>query len=429
MVVENIVDSLNMMRNQLASLQRARNCYWSSDYYSSFYLYRQSFEKNPKNWWLALEAIRCLRKIIPDVRSEKIILYSPNYIGNSYQRNLYSTCSRYNYKIISVEFLEIDEWLAKVTRSEKVVFHQHWLKEIYWKAQSIEAGLATLERYIGVLKVLKAYGAIICWTLHNLIDHDATPLQKKLNDYALRQITEVADKIFIHSVNAGEMLSSHCKIDVSDKYVILEHPLYDDLLHSVMPRIPQEIKRQQIGDSRVLIFLGMIRPYKGVPDLIRAFQRVVEENIDHGLYLIIAGQLQDPEVVEILNGLDSRTRKSITLLARRLKEDELAGLMQLAHVSVAPHREILTSGSYYLATTFAKPTVAPRKGMFTEIIKDGNTGFMYDGTIDGLSLVLHNIAKHPVEDLQRVGGNALKACSQATISKISARLFSLLEAD
>ncbi len=417
-----------MNRTQLDRIQKARECYWSSSIDQAFLDYFDSFEANPKAWWLAMEAIRCKRALLPHTLRDKLIICCPNYEANSYQRNLYSECQRFNCEVLPVSHIAIDEKLVKATFSQRLVFHQHWLKDIYWKALSIEAGMTTIERHIGILRALKSYGATICWTLHNLIDHDATPLQEALNNFALRQMAEVSDRIFIHTHGAGELLSSHCEIDLSGKFDILKHPLYDDLRRLPRPCLPKEIKHGEIDGRRILVSLGMIRPYKGVPDLIRAFQRVVQVNKDHGLHLIIAGQLHDQKVTETLNGMDAHTRKHISLIARKLEEDELASLMQLAHVSITPYKKILTSGNFFLATTFAKPTVAPRTGMFAEIIKEGETGFLYDGSVDELTALLHHIATLSSTELARVGDNALTACKHMTISEISTRFFSLLEA-
>ncbi len=417
-----------MKKIKLETIQKARDYYWSSDIDHAFSNYVDSFDANPKAWWLATEAIRCRRTSMPHAQGEKFIIYCPNYGRNSYQRNLYSEYQRFKYEVLPVSHLVIDEKLVKATFSRRLVFHQHWLKDIYWKTLSMEAGMSAIERHIGILRALKSYGATICWTLHNLIDHDATSLQEELNNSALRQMAEVSDHIFIHSNGAGEVLSSHCGIDHSQKFDFLEHPLYDNLLLSPRQHLPEEIKHEEIDGRRILVSLGMIRPYKGVPDLIRAFQRVVQGNGDHDLHLIIAGQLHDPEVSETLNGMDAHTRRCISLVARRLQEDELAGLMQLAHVSVTAYKKILTSGSYFLATTFAKPTVAPRKGMFAEIIKEGETGFLYDGSVDELAKLLCHISMLSNAELARVGDNALKTCKHLTISEVSTRFFSLLEA-
>ncbi len=418
-----------MNRTQLDTIQKGRDSYWSSNLAQAFSCYLEAFESAPKAWWLAMEAMRCRRAELPHTQRKNVIICCPNYTGNPYQPNLYSESKGFNYDVLAVNHLVIDEKLVKATFSRRLVFHQHWLKDIYWKSLSMEAGTTAIERHIGILRALKSFGATICWTLHNLIDHDATPLQEELNNFALGQMAEVSDPIFIHTHGAGELLSSHCGVDLSGKFVFLEHPLYDNLLSSPRLPLPEEIKAKEIDGRRILVCLGMIRPYKGVPDLIRAFQQVVQGNEDHGLHLIIAGQLHDPEVSENLDGMDEHTRRCISLVARRLTEDELVGLMRLAHVSVTPYKKILTSGSYFLATTFAKPIVAPRQGMFAEIIKEDETGFLYDGSVKELARLLTHLSMLPEVDLVRVGENALKACKHLTISEVSTRFFSFLEAD
>jgi beta-1,4-mannosyltransferase len=409
--------------------ERARDYYWSSSFDRACSYYVDLFEANSKAWWLAMEAIRCKRALVPRTEAEKLVVYSPEFVKNSYQRNLYSKFERFKYEVQSVNHLVIDDKLVKATFARRFVFHQHWLKDIYWEAFSEKEGVAAIARHIGILRALKAYGAKICWTLHNIIDHDATPLQEELSAVALQQMAEVSNHIFIHTHGAGELLSSHCGRDLSEKFELLEHPLYDNLLNSTAPCLPEEIKQQEVDGRRILLSVGMIRPYKGVPDLIRAFQQVVLDNKDHGLHLIIAGELDDPEVLETLEGMDKQTRSCISLLARRLQDDELAGLMQTAHVFVTSYKKILTSGSYYLATTFAKPTVAPRMGMFAEIIQEDETGFLYDGSVEDLAALLQRIAVLPETDLARVGENALLACKHLTIAEVSARFFSLLEAE
>lgn len=374
-----------------------------------------------------MEAIRCKRTLISHVQKTNVILYSPHYERNSYQRNLYSEHTSFNYDVLPVRCLTINEMLVKATFSRRLVFHQHWLKDIYWYAYSKEEGVRSIDRHIGIIKALKSYGAKICWTLHNLIDHDATPMQEELNNYALREMVEVSEHIFIHTNGSGDLLSTHCRLDTFGKFNVLEHSLYDDLLSASPQPLPEEIKPKEIAGQCILLSVGMIRPYKGVPDLIRAFQGVVQRKGNHGLHLIIAGQLHDPEVSEMLKSLDKETRKCISFVARRLTENELVGLMELAHVSVTPYKKILTSGSYFLATTFAKPTVAPRKGMFAEVIKEDETGFLYDGSVNELSKLLTHISELSEVDLERVGGNALETCKHLTIAEVSTRFFSVLE--
>lgn len=416
-----------MSCSHLISSQEANNCYWAQNYDQAFRKYIDLFDANPRAWWFALEAIRCKRSFLSCSPKGKKIFYSPDYTNNSYQSNLYSEAENFKYSVLAKNTLVIDDELVASTFSESLVYHQHWLKELYWQSGSRETGVNVIDRHISILRVLKAYGAKVCWTLHNLVDHDATPLQEDLNNYAVQQMAGLSDHIFIHSREAGKLLAEHCTMDLSAKLELLEHPLYDNLLRSAEPELPIEINPRKLEGRRILVSLGMIRPYKGVVDLIDAFRKFAVTTRDHRLQLIVGGQLQDPGVEEILNRLDSETRDCITLIARRLDENEIVRLMQMAHLSVTPYRKILTSGSYYLSTTFGKPTVAPSKGIFPEIIEDEKNGFLYDGTSAGLVGVLHKIARLSDKELELVGGHALRTCRHLDAASVSSRFFSALE--
>jgi hypothetical protein len=122
-------------------------------------------------------------------------------------------------------------------------------------------------------------------------------------------------------------------------------------------------------------------------------------------------------------------REQITLIDRKLDDDEMAGLMEATDVSVTPYRKILISGSFFLATTYKKPTLAPCIGMFADAIQDEKTGFLYDGTINGLANKLLHVSRFSSEVLKNVGARAWEAHRHNTIEEFSNRFFSALEAD
>lgn len=416
------------MRDELSRIQTARERYWSLDLEGAISHYVQAFNATPKAWWLAMEAIRCKRALMPGIGKDKTIVFSPNYSGNSYQRSLYDQQSNFGYLVRPVDKLEFDDSLMTAVYLKHLVFHQHWLKELYWAAPSLDAGMHAIDRHIGILKALKSFGATVCWTLHNLVDHDANACQENLSNYAVREMANVSDHIFIHTRGAGDLLSSNCGKNLSEKCRNIDHPLYDDIQRSAGPCIPKEIDRGKLHGRRIFICLGMIRPYKGVPDLLEAFSRIARRNPRHSMHLIVAGHMGDPAVLVAMRDLEPGIREHITLIGRKLDENEMAGMMELADVSVTPYRKILTSGSFYLATTYKKPTVAPRIGMFTEAVQDDATGFLYDGSVDGLTNKLSYVCQLPKDMLTKVGNTVWEAHQHLTIREASNRFFSLLEA-
>lgn len=413
----------------MADARLARQLWHGGERNRAAGLFARSFDAEPKAWWNALEALRALRTTGPRLAPppHRTLLFSPNYKDNAYQRNLYRRQREHGFRALPLDTFGLDASLAAHSLTPGLVVHQHWLKELYWSARSVSEGVRRVDRHVGALRSLKAFGATLCWTLHNLLDHDPSDLQRRVCSYAVDEMARVSDRIFVHSANAGEQLNAHCGCDLSSKFVLLEHSLYDTLRDETPASLPREIDAAKLAGRRVLLCMGMIRPYKGVPDLLRAFARVVEDSTTPNLHLIVAGRLLDPEVKPLLAGLRADTAARVTCIGRELSEGELVALSECAHASVTPYRSILTSGSFYLSTTFARPTLAPRRGMFPEVVVDGENGFLYDGTTEGLLHGLRRLAELPADKLARVGRRALETHKHLGVAAVSDRFFATLE--
>jgi len=409
------------------SAAHGRESYWNNQYALSAEIFVNLFEANPNAWWFALEALRSIRlksRLEKSSSNTKQLIFSPLYAGNTYQNNFYSEQKSFGYCSTPVDRLVLDDKLALLTAARGSFFHQHWLKELYWSATSISAGIKEIDRHIGILKAIGCFGTSIVWTLHNLIDHDASDMQVHLCQYALKSMAAVSDAIFIHTKGAGEQLAAIYGGSLSHKFHLLPHPLYDDLLEKVLPQVPPEVNAKLISDRRVLLSAGMIRPYKGIPDLIEAFTLLSKPDSFH---LIIAGHCSDIRVEKLLSSLPHQLRGCITYIPRKLSDSEMVGLMNLSDVCVTPYKRILTSGSFYLTTTFRKPTIAPNIGMFCESIRHLDTGFLYDGSVHGLASILALVQNISSEELRNVGERVYQEHKSWTVNAASTKLFEILE--
>ena len=413
------------------SARRARNEFDARNYQAAHRLFVDTFESNIQAWWLAMEAIRVIRAENAQLNHERNtigqILFSPNYtLGNSYQKNLYSEARKFGYSVDPVDNLELDSLPRKYASGKSNIYHQHWIKEYYWNARTFSEGVSAVQKNVSILKALKAFGVKVAWTLHNLIDHDANELQKELCNYTHREMANVSDIIYVHTRNSLKLLSEQCGTDLTSKVFLLEHPLYDNFILQGNTELPKEIDLGKIGRRKVLVHLGMIKPYKGVPDLLRAFDNYVKQGQYDTLHLIIGGKVYDPSIGDVLKEISAESRERLSLIDRRLSESEMSALLRLADASVTPYKKILISGSYYLSTTFAKPTIAPRIGMFEEMIKNDRTGILYDGTIVGLTEVLVRISKMSADKLANIGAANLELNKHLTVSSVSEKYFNSL---
>jgi glycosyltransferase involved in cell wall biosynthesis len=107
------------------------------------------------------------------------------------------------------------------------------------------------------------------------------------------------------------------------------------------------------SEQFVYLFLGMIKPYKGIEDLITAFQAVKSGND----FLIIAGSSDSPAYVATLRSLIARQPAQILFVNEFVPETAVQLYFNAANVVALPFKNIEHSGSIDLAMSFAKPVI------------------------------------------------------------------------
>jgi glycosyltransferase involved in cell wall biosynthesis len=122
----------------------------------------------------------------------------------------------------------------------------------------------------------------------------------------------------------------------------------------------------------VLVFLGVVRGYKGTDDLVEAFRELP----DPAARLLIAGQPRG-EGIEARLAAAAAADRRIVLALRHVPDDEIQVWLRAADAVVLPFRDILTSGSAILALSFGRPVIAPALGCLPETVPP-TAGVLYD---------------------------------------------------
>ncbi len=380
-------------------------------------------------WWLQMELARAQRhgRLGRDRTCPYRLFFSPYYSTNHYQTLLHSVLLNSGVFIEPVDAngleILIDDVLSK---DGTCLFHQHWLKEIYRGLSPDRHGFDQIDRYFGYLRLFRALGGKVLWTVHNLFDHDLEPDDRVLNQYCLRLIAKLADRILVHGAEAIPLVEQACGFEVAYKCSLLHHPLYDSLVLT-LPAIPPELRGIKLATDLIFLCFGQIRPYKGGGDLLQRYLDAFNSGKLAGTKLIIAGLVQDRSLLREIENLPSDTRRHVMLINRRVSDAELAWLCQHADVAVLPYRNILTSGSFYQATTHALPTIVPASGMFKSAIKDGINGLLYANEADlGATLIRAYVLGK--SQLKKMGQTALQLCQHQSASGLVAQRYqSVLE--
>jgi glycosyltransferase involved in cell wall biosynthesis len=132
-----------------------------------------------------------------------------------------------------------------------------------------------------------------------------------------------------------------------------------------------------LGAPRVLLF-GVLRPYKGVEFLLRAWAQRAQP-ADSEARLVIAGyatrsyeQHLRSEIRRL--GVDT----SVVTDFRFLPEDELRAYIAAADVVAYPYRNITQSGALFAGMNAGKAVVVTDVGGLPEVIDDGRNGFVVE---------------------------------------------------
>ena len=128
-------------------------------------------------------------------------------------------------------------------------------------------------------------------------------------------------------------------------------------------------------ERNVLLFFGLIRPYKGLGYLIEAMPQVLK-SLDCSL--LVAGEFYDDKS-KYTKLIDAhQLGPHVRLEDKYISNEEVAVYFAAADVVVLPYVEASQSGIVPIAYSFNTPVISTRVGGLPEAVIDGQTGFLVD---------------------------------------------------
>ena len=201
------------------------------------------------------------------------------------------------------------------------------------------------------------------------------------------------------------------------KVQVIPHGLYDQYRH-----VPQGEARQKLGldGDYVILTFGLIRPYKGIPNLIQAFGELPEDAARRSR-LLIAGEIwEDREAVT--RAIDASPHKDrITLVDSYIPDEAIPLYFDAADVVALPYLRASQSGVAHIAMAFGKPIVVSKVGGLEESMADyAGTFFVPPGDTDAIRDALIGLYRErpgPYEPPKR-GWDVIKEKYEATIAAL-----------
>ena len=190
------------------------------------------------------------------------------------------------------------------------------------------------------------------FTSHNVLRRD----EGRLREGAARRVMARSDAVIAHTEAGAAALTERFGADPAKVHVI-PHGAFDYLTRQPHEHpLPEELAA---AEGPVILWFGVLRPYKGVDVLMEAFRGV------EGAELWIVGR---PWMdIGPIKEAAKRAGGTVRFVDRFVADPEIPAFFRRADVVVLPYRRIDQSGVLYTALAFGKAMVLSDVGGFSEI--------------------------------------------------------------
>ncbi len=252
---------------------------------------------------------------------------------------------------------------------------------------------------------------VIC-QIDNVEPHEHHIVDRPFNRYFLGAVDGF--------VYMSEQVHGELKAYTSAPMLFSPHPMFENFGEAVDRA--EACRRLGLDpDIRYMLFFGLIRDYKGLDLLLRAWASARPE----GYRLIVAGEFyaSREKYVSLID--ESGLRDEVALHDRFIPDEEVRYYFSAADCLVLPYRSATQSGVTQIAYNFSLPMIVTDVGGLPEIVPDGRTGLVCAPTAEGIADALRRVRE--VGTLRRLRDNFAEERKRFSWGAMCDRLTEVLE--
>jgi glycosyltransferase involved in cell wall biosynthesis len=218
-----------------------------------------------------------------------------------------------------------------------------------------------------------------------------------------RRVFGGMDAVVAHSEHGAARLREEVGLDPA-RVRVIPHGAFDYLTRLPEEKpLPPELEG---AEGPVILFFGLLRPYKGIENLLAAYRQV------KGAELWIVG---NPRMdVAPLRALAAEASGRIRFVIRFVEDAEIPAIFRRADVVALPYLDAEHSGVLYTGLAFGKPLLLSAVGGFPEVAAIGAARLVAPGDAAELATALSELT----------GDEAARAELAAAASRAAAGPFS-----
>ncbi len=211
------------------------------------------------------------------------------------------------------------------------------------------------------------------------------PVPSRRQVRTARRVFGAMDAVVAHSEHGAARLRDEVGIDAA-KVRVIPHGAFDYLtkLPEEKP-LPEELEGAK---GPVILSFGLLRPYKGIENLIEAYGRAVAKGVIAAELWIVGNPRMD---VEPLRRQAEEAGGRVRFVTRFVDEEEIPAIFRRADLVVLPYLDAEHSGVLYTALAFGKPLVLSAVGGFPEVAATGAARLVPPGDTEALAAALRQL--------------------------------------
>jgi glycosyltransferase involved in cell wall biosynthesis len=192
------------------------------------------------------------------------------------------------------------------------------------------------------------------------------------------------DAVVAHSEHGAARLRDEIGIDPA-RVRVIPHGTFDYLtdLPEEKP-LPPELEG---AEGPVILFFGLLRPYKGLDTLLTAFR-----DLDGAELWIVGNPRMD---IAPLSHLAAEAPGRVRFVTRFVEDAEIPSIFRRADLVVLPYHDAEHSGVLYTGLAFGKPLVLSAVGGFPEVAATGAARLVAPDDPATLAAVLTELTADP----------------------------------
>jgi len=227
------------------------------------------------------------------------------------------------------------------------------------------------------LKLVNRWGsrAKMVLEMHEVVD----PLEESI--LPIRLYSRLTGRLLVRGLDAYTTQSQSHKTQLAKVYHIDQDMisvvpvgLYEDYRQPIGSALSKE--ELGIGEKFVILYFGLIRHYKGVPCLVKAFN-LLPQSIAARSRLLIVGEIWEEEKMlrRLINA--SPYKSQITLIAQYVPDVMIPKYFSAADVVALPYLRASGSGVAHIAMPYGKPIITSNVSPLREALKDYQGGLFF----------------------------------------------------